>query len=51
MKKVVCQGYHCPVKNQCANYAAGEEAETAITDGGRSITKCTNQKKFIKKQA
>ena len=43
---LLCQGEHCPVKNQCANY------EGNITDSKarRLVARCTNQKSFIKKE-
>ena len=44
---VTCQGFHCPVRMQCANFARNSTAK----DGrmASQIAQCTNQKKFIKK--
>lgn len=44
--KLQCQGEHCPVKNQCANY----EKNITGSEARRLVAKCTNQKSFIKKE-
>lgn len=44
---IICQGHHCPVRNQCANYEKNLDAKTA-TDTRRIISSCTNQKSFKK---
>lgn len=46
-RNVNCQGLHCPVRLQCANFKRKPTAKDGRT--ASRITKCTNQKKFVKK--
>lgn len=43
---LLCQGLHCPIRNQCANY----EGNITTHEARRIVPNCTNQKSFIKKE-
>lgn len=49
-RNVICQGFHCPVRKQCANYYEGNGTGTAVGKDGRHLAHCTNQKDFVKKE-
>ena len=45
-RNVICQGFHCPIRMQCANFTRNSTAQ----DGrmAKRIAQCTNQKLFTK---
>lgn len=45
-RNVTCQGFHCPIRMQCANFTRNSTAQDGHT--ASKIAQCTNQKYFTK---